>query len=376
MKLSALFPITLACLALFPLWVSGQEEDESRNYFREFGTAPVEVFNRTGVSTGQGQRLFLMGTDRGDLIFRYQPNDIREIGIPLDTRDLQLFYQTPSSYDDALELIEAEDFAGGLQELRPIAYPLIRFLSIPPQNFNIHDPVERMVYALSRSDYLDEAVTVVRRLPLQSLPPVFLSHSLFLLERLAQEGQTEDAIGIIATVPLSVERPDSLFMVMNFANKIRDEGKINEALLLYQRLQDIPHPDIQNIARLWTAYCNIQLNRAQTAEVFLERVAELQPEDRAFSLKKLVQGLAYLKRDNYLGAMREVSQGVVFSEVAYPWNAELLYMSGLCYEKLDNLNTARQVYGEVVLFYPESPWAAKCEEHLAQLPSPTAEATN
>lgn len=370
MRASVLFSVTLTCLTFFPQWGSGQEEGESRNYFLEYGTVPIEVYNRTGTS-GQGQRLFLMGTDRGDLIFRYQPNDIREIGIPLDTAGLRLYYQPPSTYTDALESIEAEDYEGALQLLRPIAYPLIRFLSIPPQNFNIHDPVERMVFVLSRSDHLDEAVTVVRRLPLQSLPPAFLDHSLLLLERLADAGRTEDAIGIIATIPLSADKPETLSMLMDFADKLRENGKTNEALLLYQRLQEVPHPDIQNIARLWAAYCNIELGRPESAEVFLDIVGDLPPENRAYSLQKMVKGLIHLKNNNYSGAIREVSQGVVASEVGYPWNAELLYMSGLCYENLNNPTTARQVYGEAILFYPETPWAEKCKERLAKLPPPS-----
>lgn len=353
----------LTSLVLFTLAVALHAQDRP-NYFRQYANEPVPITNRTG---GANNKLYLVGEDRGELVFRYQPNDRQEIAIPLDTEDLLIVFTPPKEYLDHVDMIEAGSYEKAIRGMRPYAYPLIKYLQVPPTNINIHPIVDRFVFAQARGGDLDEAVELVRRLPLTKLGPTYVDYAFVVTERLVEAGRNADALAMLNRIPLNSETTTLLPKVMAFANTLREEGNVTEALFLYQRIQDIPDTDVQEEAIIWTAYCNMETGRSETAELFLDKAGDLKPTQRAYSLMKLVQGRLAEEAGSTIDAMSDIAQGVVAADIGYPWMPELLYRSGSLYEKLSQPEVASEIYGEVDLFFASTPWGEKSRERLAQL---------
>jgi tetratricopeptide (TPR) repeat protein len=350
--------LTLSALAL-ALPAQGQ------NYLQQYGNQPVQIVNRTG---GNNAKLFLMGEEDGELIFRYNPNNPAEIILPLNTPGLLILYTPPKEYAEQIDIINAGDYDRAVEGMREYVYPLVRYLQVPPTNINIHPIVDRFTYALVNSSNLDEAAALMAQLPLTKLDPQYIDYAFTVTERLVDAGKTEEALKLLNRIPLSKKYEALLPKIMRFANQLRASGNVSEALFLYQRIQDIPDTKVQKEAILWTAYCNMETGRAQTAELFVEKVGELDPDERAFSLQKLVLGRLAMLAGETNEAMSNISQGVVTADISYPWTPELLYRSGTLYQQIGRNTVAREIYGEIELFFGSTSWGALAREQAAKLP--------
>lgn len=351
---------TLIVVSLSTVW--GQE---GTDFFKQYANEPVPVTNRTG---GADTNLYLVGEDRGDLIFRYKPRGNREIGVPLDTDGLLLFYRAPKQLLEAMQVIDLGDFNVAVQGMRKGIYPLTAYMEIPEDRFNIHPYVERFAYALVNSEgNEDEAVAFFRRLPLTKLSPVFSSYAMQLVEDLVEQKKNREAMSLLDKLPLKGEG-SLLPRILFFANALRKEGNIEEALFLYQRIQQVKDTPEAEKSQLWIAYCNVELNRLESARLFLDQSGDIKPGEVGYSLKRLIQGKILLLEKQTMKAMAEISRGVVYTDVGSDWAPEITYTAGYCYELLQKPDTAREIYGEVLLFYPKTTWGEKSKTQLDALP--------
>lgn len=352
---------------IFILGVTVSLEAERVDYIAKFSTDPVLIINQTGGRSG-GEKLYLIAQESGELIFRYDPNKPQEIIVPLDIDDLKLFYQYPKPFHVARELIADGQYEEAIVILRPMAYPLVQYIQIPADKFNGHIVIETLLSALVETDLIDETLALVRRLPITQLPPVFLEHSLRLANRMVAENRHNDALSILKKLPLSKNEQTYFPDVMKFADILREAGNVKEALSLYQRIFKVKGTEYTQMASLWSAYCFITLGRIESAKVFLSGMDDITIKSPVYSLKQLIDAKISLIDENYLAAIERVSQGVVYADFGDSWTPELLYTTAFCYENLNNIKTASEVYSEVELLYPNTSWGAKSRERLANLP--------
>lgn len=361
------FSLALATLSAQAETTAAQTEP-AVDYFRQFANVPVPVQNHTG---GANQTLYLVSIEDGDLMMRYSPDDRREIGIPLNTAGLRIHFEPGNQIRTGMEYLRDDNFRDAVHAMRPAVYPLLRFVEVPAANFNIHPVVERFVHGLVRADGLEsEAVNVVSRLPMDRLTPEFWEHGLFLANKLVDQGRNRDALRILNAVPLSEDQEDFMPLIIRFANQLRKQGNIEEALFIYQRLQDLNIP-VAPIAQLWTAYCNLEMGRSQTARILLNQSDQMGIDDPGFSLRRLIQAKIYLQENNVFEALRAATEGVVYVDVGYDWAPELIFTTAYAYELNDNPDVAREIYRENALFFPDNPWVKRGNERKAALPPPT-----
>lgn len=362
-------PILVACLTLTALApVFGQVQVD---YFEEFAREPVPVVNRS-IGVTSEQKLWLVGEDQGDLLLRVTPaRPEGEIGFPKDSEGLLLQVLLPEETYEGVTKIAQGKLEEGIMLMRPTMYPLIQYLNLPTSAINIHPTVERFVYALVNTPgHENEANEVIRRIPLTEVPPEFTVHALTLVTRLVEVGDKESALRLLNRIPMDEENQRMLDLVMSFADRMRQENNLDEALFLYDRIQQAEGTEAATLATLWSAYCNVEQNRLQMAEIFVDEAGDFGPEDRAYSLARLVNAKVQLKDQDFTDAMKEAAQGVVAADVGYNWMPELTFTVGECYENLEQPDTAREVFNEVILFYPDSAWAEAAKESLGRLPPP------
>jgi len=70
----------------------------------------------------------------------------------------------------------------------------------------------------------------------------------------------------------------------------------------------------------------------------------------------------------YRHSVLEVTEGIVMARVGLDWLPESLLMAGDAYEKLNLNDAARNVYGQVDIFYKGSVWATESKKRIAVLP--------
>ncbi len=212
-------------------------------------------------------------------------------------------------------------------------------------------------------------------IPLETAPKAYSAMAVTLVERLATEGRTDDALLLIGRLP-SATGLDAVIPVLNrVAGKLRTDENYREALALYRRIIGIVEAEDQALPSLWIAYCELALGNESQARDTLSSVGELPTEHEAFALLLLVQGKLALQKDDYDAAMRTVSRGVVSSDMSSEWAAELSYLSAYCYQALGSPEAARSIYQEVQLLYRDTVWAQRAAQQLASLPEPVEPAS-
>jgi len=361
---SSFLLLSLAAGYLLPAPALAQSVPE---YLARYGDTPVPVIDESG---GRSTQLFLVGRRGDTILFRQSRQGSGTLEMPADTGNLRLRLEYPAAVNQAEQAVEQGDYERATQLLRPLVYPLLPFMDLSPEKINFHPILELHLRALIEGEFFEEAADLMDRLELGRMPGIIVAQAFELAEALSNAGESREALELMNEIPLSAEREEFLPMVLDFAAKLRENDQLDEAMVLYQRLQQIPGVPMRREAVLWSAYGNVQSGRTASARIFIEEVGAIERDERIFSLKKLIEGLIHLEREEpeYTEAMQEISQGVIYSDIRYDWMPELLYTTGICYEALGRPQVARQVYGQVTLFYPQTRWAEKCREAIAKLP--------
>jgi len=322
---------------------------------------PVNVFDRSG---GGNQSVLLSGIEGDSLVIAVGEGQVMR---PIND-SLQLFYPVTDRARQAENMLRAGRYQQAFEVLRPLTYPLLKYISIPPEQFNIHEQIGLLYAAAIRSGNEEEALYISRQLPLEELEPYFTSLTFELASRIAKDDRAQEAMTIMERIPINEGNPELHPLVLNFAGQLRDEGLLREALFLYQRLQAIDESNVKQRATIWNAYCNLLLGNRSIASVFLESVGEVPRGDEDFSLFKMVEGRILLDERQYVPALTSLSQAIVYSDLSDDWMPELLYNTGVCYAAIDQPETARQVFNELEIFFPENPWTDKGRQRMQSLP--------
>lgn len=344
------------------------EVNPDRDWWQQFGPRALPVVIESG---GRSSDAHLMGIQGGEIEVR--PGDAQNPGerifIPLDeVQEFRFQFELSDELAEALNRLskdeaEPEDYSLARSQI----WPMLPYLLLPEDRFNIHPLAETYLQGLIRTDQLDEAYALILRIPLHRVNPRFIQYTLDLAEKLVAAGQNTRGLALLGIIPLK-EGDDGLLRVLNqYAGDFREQEELDEALILYDRIRTLPDSPLYKEALLWTAYCNVRLGRIQSARLFLEEAQPIAPRDSEFSLHQLVLARIELDDENFRKAMEEVSQGVVFSRIGYTWIPELLYVSGVCYEALGKPKTALTVYEQLQLFFPSQRWARLGQERTNAL---------
>jgi hypothetical protein len=312
-----------------------------------------------------------------------------------------LKFLTNEQYDDRL-----------LDAIRPVIYKIFPFHEINPEFFSIHDNCLIYVRALIGMEQFNEAFTLLYKLNLKRLDD-------FKYREFSDAG-LELAGKMIAANPKSANHVRTLLTKINIRNngadqeaylKLCDSLRRNKlfpnAIEAYTRLganlQNASNSPLKGIVAIWPIYCHLKLYEAyaphaasnpqyakaasqafNTAAQGLKKLDETPPKRQTneYSLYKLLRALLrvqYAKRyeaqgdkakaaEYYRHSVLEVTEGIVMARVGLDWLPESLLMAGGAYEKLNLNDAARNVYGQINIFYKDSAWATESKKRIAALP--------
>jgi len=297
-------------------------------------------------------------------------NPAERIFIPLmEMEKFKITCALPPVLRESLENTGKEGFTPEeIALLRPVIWPMIRHLGIPAASINIHPFIDAYLEGLIERDEMEEAYAMILKVPLHGDGAVYIRHALDLAGKLVEKpGFGDRGLILLGRIPVDDNRDELIDLIFHYARYFRERGKLDEALILYERIRSIPETGRFKEALLWTAYCSARLDRVESARLFIGKARPIQTGEHEFSLRQLVLARIALGNQQFERAMEAAARGVVYSRIDYEWIPELLYLSGLCYEALGNLRTAQTLYEQLTLFFPARVWAIQGRQRLREL---------
>ena len=295
--------------------------------------------------------------------------------------------------------------------VRPTIYKLMLFMSIAPETFSIHGACLVYVNALIELEQYSEAFYILSRLNLSQLDGFgyreFSEAALDLAGKMirANPKSAKVALALLKRVNIRDDNGDHE-SYLRLANSLRQQGLYKEAINEYARLgpivQKSANSPFKEILRLWPVYCyvkNYELYSAyaardkryapyadqffNTAKQGIEAIDQSPPprETKEYSLYKLVRALIKVQfarryeaagdqeqsAEYYRQSVVEVTEGIVSARVGLDWLPESLLMAGDAYEKLEQVDAAKNVYQQVTRFFPGTQWDSKSQKRLQAL---------
>jgi tetratricopeptide (TPR) repeat protein len=335
-------------------------------YWIEFGNEPVYIQQN---NNGAVQTLRFVDFEDGMLVAELE-GGVGEISLPLSESMVRTLNLDISIMPEVNQQLSNGNFERALNLLRPKAYPLIKFHQVPETFTQLHLPLRRLIDGLIAAKEFDEASDVLSRIALGKVDLKYSESAIRLMNAYLASGDFEAAAALTKQLPVNGIYAANIRPIVDAADALRAAGKYEAVIPLYREIETVVPENVRKNVQMWLAYSLVLADRVEEASPMIDQLEEPAPGDRLFSLYKLLQGSREHRLGNYGQALDLLTRGFVRAQTSYAWVPEMLYLIGDCYARADDPLAARNVWMEIVILYPDSPWAPRAENSLAELPAP------
>jgi tetratricopeptide (TPR) repeat protein len=339
---------------------------EINSYWTEYGREPVIIQQN---NNGAKQNLKFVDF-KDNMLVAELAGGVGEVSLPVSQSMVQTLKLDNSVMSEVNRLLEQGNLEGALIKLRPFAYPLIKFYEVPESFTQLHIPIRTLVETLIRAKEYSEAEDVLQRLELNKLSLKYSELAIDLMNAYLEDEAFDAAAKITEILPVDGQYAANIRPIIDAADALRAAGKYEAVIPLYREIEKVVPDAVKKNVQMWLAYSLVLANRLDEAAPIIEKLEEPAPNERLFSLYKLLEGSREHRNQNYNKALDLLTRGFVRAQTSYVWVPEMLYLIGDCYALTENTLAARNVWTEIVILYPESPWAESAETSLSQLPEP------
>jgi tetratricopeptide (TPR) repeat protein len=337
---------------------------EVNSYWVEYGNEPVLIQQN---NNGANQTLKFVDYKDNMLVAELE-GGVGEISLPVSESMVQTLNLDTSEMPKVNQMLSQNNLIGALTLLRPLAYPLIKFYQVPETFTQLHVPIRTLLETLIRAKEYTEAEDVLNRLELDQLSLKYSELAIALMNAYLADEQFDSAAQITKRLPVDGQYAANIRPIIDAADALRAAGKFEAVIPLYKEIETVVPEEVKKNVQMWLAYSLVLADRVNEATPIIDQLEEPAPEDRLFSLYKLLEGSREHRNGNYGDALDLLTRGFVRAQTSYVWVPEMLYLIGDCYEKAETPLAARNVWTEIVILYPESPWATKAQDSLLLLP--------
>lgn len=361
-------------LGLISAYLLSSPLKAENSYWQEFGNQPVFI-----EQNNNGRIQLLKFIDYRDEMLvaememrsRDGTTTIAEIAQPVTEGMVKNLDFKTEAMEAANRFNNNQNYTAAAKVLRPQVYPLIKFYRIPETFIQLHQPVRLMLEMLIEAGELEEAEDLLARIELDKVDFKYseIAHKLLLAYR---ANESFDALArVAATLPVSEEYLANIKMLTETANTLRSAGLYNAVIPIYRTIQKAANAEQKKDIDLWLAYSLVLADRLDEATPLIDAMDAPEPNERLFSLYKLLHGSRMHRLERYSEALDMLTRGFVRAQTAYSWVPEMLYLIGDCYLRANDMTAARNVWFEVTILYPQSPWAIRVQKEIDALPDPS-----
>jgi thioredoxin-like negative regulator of GroEL len=334
-------------------------------YWDQYSQLPVLMQQN---NNGAQQTLKFVDFKDGMLVAELE-GGVGEVSLPVTesmANSLRLAVDTKRARD----LIDTGNYVGALQLLRPEVYPLIKFHQVPDNLSQLHGPVRLLIDTLVDAGEYTEAEEIVKKLELGRVGVKYSESAIRLMNGFIFAKDFNSAARIAGSLPVEGDYASNIAAVVEAADALRGAGQYEAVIPLYQAIESAVTDEVRANVQMWLAYSLVLADRVDEAQPILDGLEVPDPKDRLFSLYKLLEGSKAHREKNYADALDVLTRGFVRAQTSYAWVPEMLFLIGDCYSKYDDTVAARNVWTEIVILYPQSPWAKRAQTSLDLLPKP------
>jgi len=335
-------------------------------YWIEYGNEPVLIQQK---NNGGAQTLKFISFKDGMLVAELE-GGVGEISLPVSESMVRTLRLDNSKMPEIERMIRRGSFTPALDLLRPKAYPLIKFHQVPESFAQLHMPILSLIDTLIKAKEYNEAYDLLNRIQLDKVGIKYSQSAISLMRAYLRDGDSDKVAEMTKIIPVEGQYTVNIRPIVDAADALRAAGKYEAVIPLYRQIETVVPDEVKKNVQMWLAYCLVLADRVDEASPMIEALEEPKPNERLFSLYKLLQGSRAHRSENYGQALDLLTRGFVRAQTSYDWVPEMLYLIGDCYARSEDKLAARNVWTEIAILYPESPWAKSAESSLAQLPEP------
>ncbi|MGJ8638109.1 MAG: tetratricopeptide repeat protein [Opitutaceae bacterium] len=331
-------------------------------YWQQYGDLPVLMQQN---NNGAKQTLKFVAFKDGMLVAELD-GGVGEVSLPISesmAKSLRLAIDTRK----AVNMIDTENYVGALKLLRADVYPLIKFHQVPDILVQLHGPLRLMIDTLVDAGEFAEAEDVIMRLELDKVGVKYSESGIRMMNAMIKAEEYDAAARIANILPVSGDYAINITPIIDAADALRGAGKFDAVIPLYRAIESVVPEDARANVQMWLAYSLVLADRLEEASPILDKLVQPEPKERLFSLYKLLQGSKAHREQQYSEALDLLTRGFVRAQTSYAWVPEMLYLIGDCYSHSEDLVAARNVWTEIVILYPNSPWASSAQTSLDKL---------
>ena len=345
---------------------SSATAQEINSYWIEYGNEPVLIQQN---NNGGAQTLKFVSFQDGMLVAELE-GGVGEISLPVSESMVRTLRLDNSRMPEIERMIRRGNLTSALDLLRPKAYPLIKFHQVPESFTQLHAPIRSLINTLIKAKEYKEAHDLLNRVQLDKVGIKYSQSAVALMNAYLRDGDYDKVAKMTEIIPVKGQYAVNIRPIVDAADALRAAGIYESVIPLYRQIETVVSDDVKKNVQMWLAYCLVLADRVDEATPMIEALEEPEPNERLFSLYKLLQGSRAHRGENYGQALDVLTRGFVRAQTSYDWVPEMLYLIGDCYARSEDKLAARNVWTEIAILYPESPWAKSAESSLAQLPEP------
>ena len=339
---------------------------EVNSYWIEYGNEPVLIQQN---NNGAVQTLKFVSFQDEMLVAELE-GGVGEISLPVSESMVRTLSLDNSKMPEIERMIRRGNFTSALDLLRPKAYPLIKFHQVPESFTQLHSPIRSLIDTLIKVKEYEEAHYLLNRIQLNKVGIKYSQIAIALMGAYLSDGDSDKVAKMTEIIPVEGQYAVNIRPIVDAADALRAAGKYEAVIPLYRQIKTVVPDNVKKNVQMWLAYCLVLADRLDEASPMIEALEEPEPNERLFSLYKLLQGSRAHRGENYGQALDVLTRGFVRAQTSYDWVPEMLYLIGDCYARSEDKLAARNVWTEIAILYPESPWAKSAESSLAELPKP------
>lgn len=340
-------------------------------YWNEFGNKAVFVEQN---NNGNRQMLKFVAYRDNMLVAQLKlsnpdgSSSIAEISQPVSESMVKTLNFQIKALSQACQLTDSGNYIGAVKLLRSDVYPLIKFHRVPESFIQLHQPVRLLIESLINAGELAEAEDLLKRIELDQVDLKYSENAQALLQAYQQNQDFEGLARVAEMLPVEGIYAVNISPLIDAADVLRGAGYYDAVVPLYRAIQIVVDPAAKKNIDLWLAYSLVLANQLEEATALIDSIAEPEPNDKLFSLYKLLYGSRMHRLEKYGEALDTLTRGFVRAQTSYSWVPEMLYLIGDCYLRADDPVAAKNVWLEIVALYPDSPWSNRTQQALEALP--------
>ena len=374
MKLKTL-AITAFSLAITSLFAAPPQDDRAR--IGEFANLKLPiVLMESGKPTNMDIDAIVDVGGVRNLKISYSDSGAEgTIMIPMDSASLNFRFRQTEALNRMFAAYQVGRYNDVVELGRGIVYPAVPLMGISETQTNIHYLLGIFVDALVRTERFTEAKALMDSLQLSTATTTVGKAAIDYASAVIAAGRYEEAAAVLGRLNFGGANLENIPFLMMLVENLRKAGKVDEAARWYAKLQSTKDNPRGDEAALWMSYCDLQRENVISARIFLDRYADMKRENPIFSLRAMIMGMLLAKGGEVSDALDYFAQGIIYGDISSDWAAELRHNAGLAYKKLGDLRTSNEIFNEVILLYPQTPYKTLSEKELVDIPAEETEET-